>query len=170
MSQYLDFTGLSKYDELIKALINKADSDLGGRIDAVVEDCGKNNSSLVEIISLIGEIEDGKTLAGLISELNKEDENLRNLIRDIGGIDSDVGNNIESISEVVEQIRNLQEIIGKKYSDGSDAETIVGRLDDLERDGEIYKPAQSLVEADLKSGLPQVRPFLLLNPLAIPLL
>ena len=42
MAQYLDFTGLSKYDELIKALINKADADLGGRIDAVVEDCGDN--------------------------------------------------------------------------------------------------------------------------------
>ena len=35
MAQYLDITGLSKYDELIKALINKADGDLGKRIDAV---------------------------------------------------------------------------------------------------------------------------------------
>ena len=51
MAQYLDLTGLSKYDELIKALISKADSELGSRIDAVVKDCGENNSSLVEIIS-----------------------------------------------------------------------------------------------------------------------
>jgi hypothetical protein len=61
MAQYLDLTGLSKYDELIKALINKADTDLGKRIDAVVEDCGENNSSLTEIVALIGNIEDGKT-------------------------------------------------------------------------------------------------------------
>lgn len=154
MAQYLDFTGLSKYDELIKALINKADADLGGRIDAVVEDCGENASNLAEIISLIGNIEDGKTLAGLLSDLNKEDENLRKLISEIAGIDSDTGDNIASMSEIVEQLKNLQEIIGQKYSDGSDAETIVGRLEDLERDGEIYKPSQSLIDAtDLSSSV-----------------
>ena len=154
MAQYLDLTGLSKYDELIKALINKADIDLGKRIDAVVEDCGENTSSLAEIVSLIGNIEDGKTLAGLLSDLNKEDENLRKLISEIAGVDSDAGDNFASMSEIVEQIKNLQEIIGQKYSDGSDAETIVGRLDDLEKDGEKYKPAQSLIDAtDLKSDV-----------------
>lgn len=147
MAQYLDFTGLSKYDELIKALINKADAELGGRIDAVVEECGDNTNTLAEIISLIGSIEDGKTLAGLLSDLNKEDENLRKLISEIAGVDSDAGDNFASMSEIVDQIKNLQEIIGQKYSDGSDAETIVGRLNDLERDGEIYKPSQSLVDA-----------------------
>jgi hypothetical protein len=154
MAQYLDLTGLSKYDELIKALINKADIDLGKRIDAVVEDCGENTSSLAEIVSLIGNVEDGKTLAGLLSDLNKEDENLRKLISEIAGVDSDAGENFASMSEIVDQIKNLQEIIGQKYSDGSDAETIVGRLDDLERDGEIYKPSQSLVDAtDLSSSV-----------------
>ena len=154
MAQYLDITGLSKYDELIKALINKTDADLGKRIDAVVEDCGNNANSLAEIISLIGNIEDGRTLAGLLSDLNKEDENLRKLISEIAGIDSDVGDNIASMSEIVDQIKNLQEIIGQKYSDGSDAETIVGRLEDLERDGETYKPSQSLVDAtDLTSSV-----------------
>lgn len=147
MAQYLDFTGLSKYDELIKALINKADAELGGRIDAVVEECGDNASTLAEIISLIGSIEDGKTLSGLLSDLNKEDENLRKLISEIAGVDSDAGESIASMSEIVDQIKNLQEIIGQKYSDGSDAETIVDRLEDLERDGEIYKPSQSLVDA-----------------------
>lgn len=152
MAQYLDLTGLSKYDELIKALISKSDSDLGRRIDAVVEDCGENESSLTEIISLIGNVGDGKTLAGLISDLNKEDENLRRLISEIAGVDSDAGNNFASLSEIVDQLKNLQEIIGQKYSDGSDGETIVGRLDDLEKDGEKYKPAQSLIDAtDLKS-------------------
>lgn len=154
MAQYLDLKGLSKYDELIKALINKADADLGGRIDAVVEDCGENNSTLTEIISLIGNVEDGKTLAGLISDLNKEDENLRKLISEIAGVDSDAGENFASLSEIVDQIKNLQDIIGQKYSEGSDAETIIGRLDDLEKDGEKYKPAQSLVDAtDLKSDV-----------------
>lgn len=154
MAQYLDFTGLSKYDELIKALISKADADLGGRIDAVVEDCGDNASSLAEIISLIGNIEDGKTLAGLLSDLNKEDENLRKLISEIAGVDSDAGESIASMSEIVDQLKNLQEIIGQKYSDGSDAETIVDRLEDLERDGEIYKPSQSLIDAtDLTSSV-----------------
>lgn len=154
MAQYLDLTGLSKYDELIKELINKADADLGRRIDAVVEDCGENSSSLTEIISLIGKIEDGKTLSGLLSDLNKEDENLRKLISEIAGVDSDAGDNFASMSEIVEQIKNLQEIIGQKYSDGSDAETIVGRLNDLEKDGEKYKPSQSLVDAiDLKSDV-----------------
>ncbi|MBO7210402.1 MAG: hypothetical protein J6V44_05295 [Methanobrevibacter sp.] len=147
MAQYLDFTGLSKYDELIKALINKADADLGERIDAVVEECGDNASTLAEIISLIGSIEDGKTLSGLLSDLNKEDENLRKLISEIAGVDSDAGESIASMSEIVDQLKNLQEIIGQKYSDGSDAETIVDRLEDLERDGEIYKPSQSLVDA-----------------------
>ena len=154
MAQYLDFTGLSKYDELIKALINKADSELGKRIDAVVEDCGENSSSLTEIISLIGNIEDGKTLAGLLSDLNKEDENLRELISEIAGVDSDDVENITSISEIVDQLKNLQEIIGQKYSDGSDGESIVDRLDDLEKDGEKYKPSQSLVDAtDLTSSV-----------------
>ena len=153
MEQYLDITGLSKYDSLIKALINKADTNLGKRIDAVVEDCGENNNSLAEIIALIGNIGDGKTLAGLISDLNKEDENLRRLISEIAGVDSDAGESIASMSEIVEQIKNLQDIIGQKYSDGSDSETIVGRLEDLERDGEIYKPSQSLVDAtDLTSS------------------
>ena len=154
MAQYLDLTGLSKYDGLIKQLINKADIGLGKRIDAVVEDCGENTSTLTEIISLIGNVADGKTLAGLISDLNKEDENLRKLISEIAGVDSDAGESFASMSEIVEQIKNLQDIIGQKYSDGSDAETIVGRLDDLEKDGEKYKPAQSLIDAtDLKSDV-----------------
>lgn len=154
MAQYLDFKGLSKYDELIKGLINKADTDLGKRIDAVVEDCGENKNSLVEIIELIGNVEDGKTLAGLLSDLNKEDENLRRLISEIAGVDSDAGDSIASMAEIVDQLKNLQEIIGQKYSDGSDTETIVDRLDDLERDGEIYKPSQSLIDAtDLTSDI-----------------
>lgn len=154
MAQYLDFTGLSKYDELIKALINKADADLGGRIDAVVEECGDNASTLAEIISLIGNVEDGKTLAGLLSDLNKEDENLRRLISEIAGVDSDAGESIASMSEIVDQLKNLQEIIGQKYSDGSDSETIVSRLDDLENEGEKYKPSQSLIDAtDLTSDV-----------------
>ena len=147
MAQYLDITGFTKYDDLIKALINKVDINLSERIDAVVEDCDENNSSLTEIISLIGDINTGKTLAGLISDLNKEDENLRKLISEIAGVDSDAGENIASMSEIVDQLKNLQEIIGQKYSDGSDAETIVGRLEELEKDGEIYKPSQSLVDA-----------------------
>ena len=154
MAQYLDLTGLSKYDELIKALINKADINLGKRIDVVVENCGENTRSLAEIVSLIGNVEDGKTLAGLLSDLNKEDQNLRKLISEIAGVDSDAGDNFASMSEIVEQIKNLQEIIGQKYSDGSDTETIVGRLDDLEKEGEKYKPAQSLIDAtDLKSDV-----------------
>ena len=154
MAQYLDIIGLSKYDELIKALINKSDGDLGKRIDAVVEECGDNASTLAEIISLIGNVEDGKTLAGLLSDLNKEDENLRKLISEIAVVDSDAGESIASMSEIVEQLKNLQEIIGQKYSDGSDSETIVGRLEDLERDGELYKPSQSLIDAtDLSSSV-----------------
>jgi hypothetical protein len=148
MSQYLDYTGLLMYDELIKILIKKADSDLGKRIDAVVEDCGENSGSLAEIIKLIGNVEDGRTLGGLLSDLKKEDENLRKLIGEIAGIDSDAGDSIASMAEIVDQIKNLQDIIGQKYSDGSDAETIVGRLEDLEKDGEVYKPSQSLVDAE----------------------
>jgi hypothetical protein len=139
---------------LIKALITTADGELGKRIDAVVEDCGENTSSLAEIVSLIGNIEDGKTLAGLLSDLNKEDENLRRLISEIAGVDSDAGESIASMSEIVDQLKNLQEIIGKKYSDGSDEESIVDRLEDLENDGEKYKPSQSLIDAtDLTSDV-----------------
>ena len=154
MAQYLDLTGLSKYDELIKALINKADSDLGERIDAVVENCSENSNTLVEIISLIGDIEDGKTLSELMSYLNKEDENLRKLISEIVGVDLDASDDITSISEISDQIKNLQEIIGNKYSEDSDNESIVDRLEDLEKDGEKYKPAQALVDAeDLTSNV-----------------
>jgi hypothetical protein len=154
MAQYLDLTGLSKYDELIKALINKADSDLGERIDAVVENCSENSNTLVEIISLIGDIEDGKTLSELMSHLNKEDENLRKLISEIAGVDLDASDDITSISEISDQIKNLQEIIGNKYSEDSDNESIVDRLEDLEKDGEKYKPAQALVDAeDLTSNV-----------------
>jgi hypothetical protein len=86
--------------------------------------------------------------------LNKEDENLRKLISEIAGVDSDAGESIASMTEIVEQIKNLQEIIGQKYSEGSDAETIVDRLDDLEKDGEKYKPSQSLIDAtDLTSDV-----------------
>lgn len=157
-NKYLDLSGLIKYDELIKALINKADTELGKRIDTITEECDKNSSSLAEIISLIGNTEDGKTLAELLSDLNKEDENLRKLISEIAGVDSDVGENIASMSEIVEQIKNLQEIIGQKYSDGSDADSIVDRLNDLEKDGEIYKPSQTLVDitnltSDVHGGL-----------------
>ena len=154
MAQYLDFTGLSKYDELIKALISKSDTELGERIDAVVENCDENSSSITEIISLIGNIEDGKTLSGILSDLDKEDENLRKLISEIAGVDSDDRENIASISEIVEQLKNLQEIIGQKYSDGSDEESIIDRLGDLENDGEKYKPSQSLIDAtDLTSDV-----------------
>ena len=154
MAQYLNLEGLTTYDRLIKKLINKADINLGKRIDAVVEECGENSNTLIEIISMIGNVSDGKTLAGLISDLNKEDENLRKLISEIAGVDSDAGESIASMSEIVDQIKHLQEIIGQKYSDGSDAETIVERLGDLERDGEIYKPSQSLVDAtDLSSSV-----------------
>jgi hypothetical protein len=157
-NKYLDLSGLIKYDELIKALINKADTELGKRIDTITEECDKNSSSLAEIISLIGNTEDGKTLAELLSDLNKEDENLRKLISEIAGVDSDVGGNIASMSEIVDQIKNLQEIIGQKYSDGSDADSIVDRLNDLEKDGEIYKPSQTLVDitnltSDVHGGL-----------------
>lgn len=157
-NKYLDLSGLIKYDELIKALINKADTELGKRIDTITEECDKNSSSLAEIISLIGNTEDGKTLAELLSDLNKEDENLRKLISEIAGVDSDVGENIASMSEIVDQIKNLQEIIGQKYSDGSDADSIVDRLNDLEKDGEIYKPSQTLVDitnltSDVHGGL-----------------
>lgn len=151
-NKYLDYSGLKKYDELIKALIRKSDTDLEKRIDALVDNCDENSSSITEIISLIGNIEDGKTLAGLLSDLNKEDENLRRLIAEIAGVDSDAGDNIASMSEIVDQIKNLQEIIGQKYSGGSDEESIIDRLDDLENDGEKYKPSQSLIDAtDLKS-------------------
>lgn len=152
MAQYLDIKGLSKYDELIKALINKADINLGRRIDAVEEYCGETNGSLAEILSVIGEVADGKTLAGLISDLNKEDENLRKLISEIAGVDSDAGDNFASMSEIVDQLKNLQDIIGQKWSEGEGAKTIVGRLNDLETNGEKYKPSQSLIDiADLKS-------------------
>ena len=147
MAQYLDKTGLLKYDELIKGLITKADAELGKRIDAVVEDCGENNSSLAEIISIIGNVADGKTLAGLISDLNKEDENLRRLIADIAGINSDVGDSFASMAEIVDQLKNLQDIIGKKYIENGD-KTIINRLSDLETNGEKYKPSQSLIDIE----------------------
>lgn len=147
MAQYLDITGLSKYDELIKGFINKADSNLGKRIDAVVEYCGETNSSLAEILSIIGDVTDGKTLAGLISDLNKEDENLRKLISEIAGVDSDAGDSIASMAEIVDQLKNLQDIIGKKYIEDGD-KTIINRLNDLETNGEKYKPSQSLIDIE----------------------
>ena len=64
----------------------------------------------------------------------------------------------DDIVAIDDQIKNLQEIIGNKYSEDSDNESIVDRLEDLEKDGEKYKPAQSLIDAtdlisDVHGGL-----------------
>ena len=171
MANYLDLTGLTKYDELIKALIKSGDDELIAKINEVIGG-DTVNKSLADIISIIGDVNENETLAGNIDSLktnhetditnvnnsidglkadhakdindvNKNIESLRILLNEfISGSDSDNIGDITSMSELKYLIDNLQAVIGKKYAD-SDEDTVISRLDALEYDN-VYTPSIAL--------------------------
>lgn len=157
--QYLTKTGLKTYDDLIKKYIKDADDTLIEKIEGVGEDCSENATAIADIINLIGTIEDDNTISKLIAGLNGEisdlktaDSDLRIAINEILGVDSELGDNIASVSVISEQIKRLQLIIGQEYVGGSDDETVIERLDNLEKDSDKYKPNEDLVSvSSLKS-------------------
>jgi hypothetical protein len=139
--------------------IINVDDALIEKIDGVVEDCSENATAIVDIIKLIGSIENGSTISNLLASLNGEisdlktaDSDLRIAINEILGVDSELGDNIASVSVISEQIKRLQLIIGQEYVGDSDDETVIERLDNLEKDSDKYKPNENLVGVDsLKS-------------------
>ena len=157
--QYLTKTGLKTYDERIKTYINDADDALNNalieKINGVGEDCSENAKEIVDIINLIGTIEGDNTISKLIDGLNgeindlkTEDIYLRIAINEILGVDSEYGDNIASVSVISEQIKQLQLIIGQEYAGDSDDETIIERLDNLEKYSDKYKPNEDLVSVE----------------------
>lgn len=162
-SKYLSFEGLDVYDQLIKGYIERYCKNLKSvidkKIEGVGEDCSENATAIVDIINLIGTIEGDNTISKLIAGLNGEisdlktaDSDLRIAINEILGADSEFGDNIASVSVISEQIKRLQSIIGQEYVGDSDDETVIERLDNLEKDSDKYKPNENLVGVDsLKS-------------------
>lgn len=68
MAKYLDYSGLSKYDELIKALIKSGNESLIAKINEIAGGSDVD-MSLADVVSLIGDVKDGETLKGLIDAL-----------------------------------------------------------------------------------------------------
>ena len=162
-SKYLSFEGLDVYDQLIKGYIERycksLKSVIDKKIEGVGEDCIENATAIEDIINLIGTIEGDNTISKLIAGLNGEisvlkaaDSDLRIAINEILGANSEFGDNIASVSVISEQIKRLQSIIGQEYVGDSDDETVIERLDNLEKDSDKYKPNEDLVSvSSLKS-------------------
>lgn len=158
--QYLTKTGLEIYDNCIKTYINNVvenadkilEDDLNEKIKGVEGDCSENTAKIENINKLIGTIE-GESISKLIAGLNGDISDLYIAINDILGAGSEFGDdNIASVSVLSEQIKRLQLIIGQEYIGDSDDETVIERLDNLEKDGDKYKPNEKLVGVDsLKS-------------------
>lgn len=192
MAKYLDYKGLSRYDELIKALIKSGNMTLINKINELAGGSDVD-VTLADVVSLIGDVKDGETLSGLIDALEaivtgdetvdgsvdariaqlkaEHDKDIKNLttehskdiayikslIAEIAGVDSDAAEGLASMSEIVDSIKNLQEILGVKYADSEDDETVIGRLDALES-GSVYVPSQELqsnpdLSSDVHGGL-----------------
>jgi hypothetical protein len=172
-NKYLDFAGLKKYDELIKSYIASNDnvlSDAIAALDAKIGSLtieGSDDKNLTEIVSdiytSIVDIIESQT------SLEEKDKDLADQIKKIADdLEFITGSNSENEATLVEinetlsnintELNSLKSSINKIDKDVSDAvnavETIVDRIEDLERDGEIYKPSQSLVDAtDLSSSI-----------------
>ena len=134
MANYLDLTGLTRYDELIKALIKSGDSTLIAKINEVIGG-SEVVLSLNDIISLIGEVKDGETLIGLIDALeaavgandgkitsleNKHDADINAINKDIEGIRTNHASDINSVNKDIESLR----ILLKDFISGSDSDNI----------------------------------------------
>lgn len=56
--KYLNLTGLTTYDELIKILINNEDKKLDEKIDAVLSDLSKEDDRLEQMIPKSSEVKE----------------------------------------------------------------------------------------------------------------
>ena len=170
-NKYLDFAGLKKYDELIKSYIASNDnvlSDAIAALDAKIGNLtieGSDDKNLTEIVSdiytsIVDIIESQTSLEEKDKDLADQIKKIADNLEFITGSSSENEATLVEINETLSNINteldSLKSSINKIDKDVSDAvnavETIVDRIEDLERDGEIYKPSQSLVDVtDLKS-------------------
>ena len=104
MANYLDLTGLTKYDELIKALIKSGDDELIAKINEVIGG-DTVNKSLADIISIIGDVNKGETLAGNIDSLKTNHEtDITNVNNSIDGLKADHAKDINDVNKNIESL------------------------------------------------------------------
>ncbi len=98
-NKYLDFTGLSKYDELIKAFIASGNKELADAITALNDKIG----------SLDIEGSDDKTLSELVSEIYTSIEGLKDSLESKDAeIEEDINGIIEDINGIVGDLDSLE--------------------------------------------------------------
>lgn len=98
-NKYLDFSGLSKYDELIKAFIASGNKELADAITALNDKIG----------SLDIEGSDDKTLSELVSEIYTSIEGLKNSLETKDAeIEEDINGIIEDINGIVGDLESLE--------------------------------------------------------------
>lgn len=98
-NKYLDFSGLSKYDELIKAFIASGNKELADAITAL------NN----KIGSLDIEGSDDKTVSEVVSEIYTSIEGLKNSLESKDAeIEEDINGIIEDINGIVGDLESLE--------------------------------------------------------------
>lgn len=134
MTKYLDYSGLWRYDELIKALIKSGNNSLIAKINEVIGG-SEVDLSLSDIISLIGDIKDGETLVGLIDALeasvgandgkitsleNKHNADITAINKNIDGIKTNHASDINIVSKEIESLR----ILLRDFISGSDSDNI----------------------------------------------
>ena len=140
-NKYLDFGGLKKYDELIKALIASGDKELADAIaalDAKVgsldfgDSDGKNiSSAITEIYTSVEEI------VAKQGELGDKDDELEGKINDIiGDLESlGEGDAVKTLVEISKNLKELNASVGKNAQDISGVDTrltaLEGAVEDL---------------------------------------
>ena len=165
-NKYLDFSGLKKYDELIKALIasgNKELADAIAALDAKIGSLdieGSDDKSLTESIANIyaslAEIVDAQdALEGKDAEL---DGKISEVIADLEALADSVSKNAEDVSSVTSRVatlegaiedlgkieggENLASIVSKVNANAVAIETLMG-----EGDGSLKKVAEAAANA-----------------------
>ena len=165
-NKYLDFSGLKKYDELIKALIasgNKELADAIAALDAKIGSLdieGSDDKSLTESIadiyaSLVDIVEAQGVLEGKDVELEGK---INEVIADLEALSGSVSKNAEDVSSVTSRVaalegaiedlgkieggENLASIVSKVNANAVAIETLMG-----EGDGSLKKVADTAANA-----------------------
>lgn len=137
-NKYLDFSGLQKYDKLIKEYIASGNNDLAEAIaalDSKIGDLdfeGSDGKTLAEIVESIY-----SSIADIVSEqiaLEEKDAELEGKINDIiGDLESLDGSDVDSVMTLVEicnKLKALEDSVNKNIKDIAAVET---RVDILEK-------------------------------------
>lgn len=186
MAQYLDYSGLTLYDALIKELIKSGDNEIIEKLNEILGGSDVD-VSISEIVSIIGDVQGSKSIAEILDTLtsavnvlngdastngsvkseiaalrkthNEDIGYIRDYVAELlGGSDVDSGD-IISMSEINAAIKRLESALG--LSDDSDTEdSMMDRVEALE-DASVYIPSQSIQDADMTSlkheGLPATK-------------